>query len=49
LTPRLIDTIFEVQDLIAPTRGRSDNPADDVASPLEAPERRIWSVGGLGR
>ncbi len=48
-TPRLIDTIFEVQELIAPTRARSDDPADNVASPLEAPERRIWSVGGLGR
>ncbi len=48
-TPRMIETIFEVQDLIAPTRGRSDDPADAEVSPLEAPERRIWSVGGFSR
>ncbi|MDQ6709680.1 MAG: hypothetical protein M3Z11_03890 [Candidatus Dormibacteraeota bacterium] len=48
-TPRMIETIFEVQDLIAPTRGRSDDPADAEASPLEATERRTWSVGGFGR
>ncbi|MDQ6884603.1 MAG: hypothetical protein M3077_10280 [Candidatus Dormibacteraeota bacterium] len=46
-TPRLIDTIFEVQDLIAPTREVSDEPGDREV--FEPHERGIWPLGGLRR